>query len=91
MEDAKESCGGEKPLEENPIPVTEPETDTGPDPPSRLPSRTPFTSLSQIDADLALARTLQEQVKTLNSQARARVFSEIGPESIEIRAFNAFL
>ncbi|MCL7028470.1 hypothetical protein MKW94_024589, partial [Papaver nudicaule] len=24
-------------------------------------SRTPFTSLSQIDSDLALARTLQEQ------------------------------
>lgn len=26
------------------------------------PSRTPFTNLSQVDADLALARTLQEQV-----------------------------
>lgn len=25
-------------------------------------SRTPFTDLSQVDADLALARTLQEQV-----------------------------
>lgn len=30
--------------------------------PHRHPSRTPFTSLSQVDADLALARTLQEQV-----------------------------
>ena len=29
---------------------------------SRQPSRTPFTNLSQVDADLALARTLQEQV-----------------------------
>ncbi|KAF7808314.1 E3 ubiquitin ligase BIG BROTHER-related [Senna tora] len=29
--------------------------------PSRHPSRTPFTNLSQVDADLALARTLQEQ------------------------------
>lgn len=28
----------------------------------RHPSRTPFTNLSQVDADLALARTLQEQV-----------------------------
>ncbi|MED6179811.1 hypothetical protein PIB30_004456 [Stylosanthes scabra] len=28
---------------------------------SRQPSRTPFTNLSQVDADLALARTLQEQ------------------------------
>lgn len=27
----------------------------------QLPSRTPFTNLSQVDADLALARTLQEQ------------------------------
>ncbi|RZB89592.1 E3 ubiquitin ligase BIG BROTHER-related-like [Glycine soja] len=27
----------------------------------RQPSRTPFTNLSQVDADLALARTLQEQ------------------------------
>lgn len=30
-----------------------------PQPPA---TRTPFTSLSQVDADLALARTLQEQV-----------------------------
>ena len=29
-------------------------------------SRTPFTSLSQVDADLALARTLQEQVRFLS-------------------------
>ncbi|KAI9084966.1 hypothetical protein K1719_032958 [Acacia pycnantha] len=29
--------------------------------PHRTPSRTPFTNLSQVDADLALARTLQEQ------------------------------
>ncbi|KAK9275052.1 hypothetical protein L1049_022310 [Liquidambar formosana] len=29
--------------------------------PSRQSSRTPFTNLSQVDADLALARTLQEQ------------------------------
>ncbi|XP_054810565.1 E3 ubiquitin ligase BIG BROTHER-related isoform X2 [Prosopis cineraria] len=29
--------------------------------PPRPPSRTPFTNLSQVDADLALARTLQEQ------------------------------
>ncbi|XP_022139135.1 E3 ubiquitin ligase BIG BROTHER-related [Momordica charantia] len=30
-------------------------------PPSRHSSRTPFTNLTQVDADLALARTLQEQ------------------------------
>ncbi|XP_068343867.1 E3 ubiquitin ligase BIG BROTHER-related-like [Pyrus communis] len=30
-------------------------------PPVPLPSRTPFSNLSQVDADLALARTLQEQ------------------------------
>ncbi|XVE49726.1 hypothetical protein DITRI_Ditri01bG0104200 [Diplodiscus trichospermus] len=29
--------------------------------PRQSPSRTPFTNLSQVDADLALARTLQEQ------------------------------
>ena len=33
----------------------------------QLPSRTPFTNLSQVDADLALARTLQEQVLTFHS------------------------
>jgi len=31
----------------------------------RQPTRTPFTNLSQVDADLALARTLQEQVSLL--------------------------
>lgn len=30
---------------------------------ARSSSRTPFTNLSQVDADLALARTLQEQVR----------------------------
>jgi len=35
---------------------------TGSAPNPRQPSRTPFTNLSQVDADLALARTLQEQV-----------------------------
>ncbi|XP_020213463.1 E3 ubiquitin ligase BIG BROTHER-related [Cajanus cajan] len=34
---------------------------TGSAPNARQPSRTPFTNLSQVDADLALARTLQEQ------------------------------
>lgn len=36
-------------------------------PTSQQPSRTPFTNLSQVDADLALARTLQEQVSLLFS------------------------
>ena len=33
--------------------------------PPRQSSRTPFANLSQVDADLALARTLQEQVRHL--------------------------
>ncbi|KAL6010326.1 hypothetical protein ACLOJK_000757 [Asimina triloba] len=59
MENAKESNPNpdEKPTEENP----NPNSDTGSNPPTRHPSRTPFTTLSQLDADLALARTLQEQ------------------------------
>lgn len=35
-------------------------------PPRQSSTRTPFTNLSQVDADLALARTLQEQVKIFN-------------------------
>jgi len=35
---------------------------TGSETTTQQPSRTPFTNLSQVDADLALARTLQEQV-----------------------------
>uniref|UniRef100_A0A5B7BQ99 Putative E3 ubiquitin ligase BIG BROTHER-related n=1 Tax=Davidia involucrata TaxID=16924 RepID=A0A5B7BQ99_DAVIN len=35
---------------------------------SRQTSRTPFTNLSQVDADLALARTLQEQVFSFINQ-----------------------
>ncbi|KAG6425586.1 hypothetical protein SASPL_116027 [Salvia splendens] len=35
------------------------------------PLRTPFTDLSQVDADLALARTLQEQVFPVNSVSGA--------------------
>lgn len=62
MENTKGSCGGEKPVQqENPSSAAEPETE--PNPSSCLASRTPFTNLSQVDADLALARTLQEQVK----------------------------
>lgn len=34
----------------------------GEDAAANLRRRTPFTDLSQVDADLALARTLQEQV-----------------------------
>ncbi|EHA8591756.1 putative E3 ubiquitin ligase BIG BROTHER-related [Cocos nucifera] len=53
----------------NPLPLVdgeaEPAVGAAP-PPSRLPSRTPFTSLSQVDADLALARAIQEQVSLLD-------------------------
>ncbi|XP_004497227.1 E3 ubiquitin ligase BIG BROTHER-related isoform X2 [Cicer arietinum] len=37
------------------------EQPTGSETTTHQPSRTPFTNLSQVDADLALARTLQEQ------------------------------
>lgn len=37
-------------------------------------SRTPFTNLSQIDADLALARTLQDQVRFHRIQLRFSLF-----------------
>lgn len=37
-----------------------------PSPNAPQSSRTPFTNLSQVDADLALARTLQEQVPELS-------------------------
>ncbi|XP_058075816.1 E3 ubiquitin ligase BIG BROTHER-related-like [Magnolia sinica] len=61
MENAKESNHGNKPNEENPNPNSESEPEPKSIPSSRQPSHAPFTSLSQVDADLALARTLQEQ------------------------------
>ncbi|XP_042495478.1 E3 ubiquitin ligase BIG BROTHER-related-like [Macadamia integrifolia] len=60
MENAKEACGEAKPNQENLSSAVEAEAGTDlPAPPQA--SRTPFTNLSQVDADLALARTLQEQ------------------------------
>lgn len=38
------------------------------------PPRTPFTDLSQVDADAALARTLQEQVFPFKSVFRCFLF-----------------
>ncbi|XP_043714218.1 E3 ubiquitin ligase BIG BROTHER-related-like [Telopea speciosissima] len=62
MDNAKEAGGEAKTNEENPNPATEAEVEPESDlPASRQASRTPFTSLSQVDADLALARALQEQ------------------------------
>lgn len=43
-------------------------------PEQQAPSRTPFTNLSQIDSDLALARTLQDQVRFLQIQLRFSLF-----------------
>ncbi|XP_008795341.2 E3 ubiquitin ligase BIG BROTHER-related-like [Phoenix dactylifera] len=68
MENAKESGTGDKIADENHSPKTptpadaeaEPAAGLAP-PPPRPPARTPFTGLSQVDADLALARALQEQ------------------------------
>ncbi|KAM0942363.1 putative chromatin regulator PHD family [Dioscorea sansibarensis] len=61
MENAAEDAAGERPASppENPNPRPVAVGDTAPTP--APPSRTPFTSLSQVDADLALARRLQEQ------------------------------
>lgn len=78
MENSKEIGAGEKPADEKPNPSasSDPESEveaesasdtseptSNPNPDTEPPSRTPFTSLAQVDADLALARALQEQVK----------------------------
>ncbi|KAF4358618.1 hypothetical protein F8388_021116 [Cannabis sativa] len=49
------------PQQEEPAAAGSLETAQSPPAPARSSSRTPFTNLSQVDADLALARTLQEQ------------------------------
>lgn len=69
MENIKNGSEGAKTNDSNPnsvVVVTENEVETNLSPSTQQQqqqqsSRTPFTSLSQIDADLALARTLQEQ------------------------------
>ncbi|XP_073100503.1 E3 ubiquitin ligase BIG BROTHER-related isoform X1 [Elaeis guineensis] len=68
MENSKESGAGDKIADESPSPNSPPPVEGEAEPtmgaappPARLPSRMPFTSLSQVDADLALARALQEQ------------------------------
>lgn len=67
MENADEDAAGKNPASppENPNPRPVVVGDTAPTP--APPSRTPFTSLSQVDADLALARRLQEQVLAFDS------------------------
>ncbi|XP_078173915.1 E3 ubiquitin ligase BIG BROTHER-related-like isoform X2 [Carex rostrata] len=66
MENSKESSAGEKPAEPNPNP--NPNAVNSDDSAAvaaaaevAAPTRRPFTTLSQVDADLALARVLQEQ------------------------------
>ncbi|XP_072968307.1 E3 ubiquitin ligase BIG BROTHER-related-like [Typha angustifolia] len=68
MENAKEGGDGDKPTDVNPDPNSTSPTGDAAVPPADSaaaapppPPRTPFTSLSQVDADLALARALQEQ------------------------------
>lgn len=68
MENIKENSGaGDKAFSENPNPnssfnsVAAADAGSSPEMAPRTPSRTPFTSLSQLDADLALARALQDQ------------------------------
>ncbi|RYR36932.1 hypothetical protein Ahy_A09g041881 isoform A [Arachis hypogaea] len=48
---------------------------------SRQPSRTPFTNLSQVDADLALARTLQEQAR-LGKQRIMDAWEDVDPDEL---------
>lgn len=73
MDDSKESGAGDKIADESPNPNPPPAAEGEAEPamgvapePTRTPPRTPFTSLSQVDADLALARALQEQVSPLD-------------------------
>lgn len=70
MENSKESSAGEKPAEPNPNP--NPSAVNSDDSAAvaaaaeiAAPTRRPFTALSQVDADLALARVLQEQASDL--------------------------
>ncbi|KAG9442938.1 hypothetical protein H6P81_018792 [Aristolochia fimbriata] len=68
--------GGEKANDENIVAQNEPEI--GSNGAARPPSRTPFTSLSQVDADLALARTLQEQERAYMMLRMAGEVSDYG-------------
>ncbi|KAF3782853.1 E3 ubiquitin ligase BIG BROTHER-related [Nymphaea thermarum] len=68
MENSKDSSAAEKGSKGGPAPEAEDVSDASagsnspaPEPAQQPPARRPFTSLSQIDSDLALARTLQEQ------------------------------
>ncbi|KAK8952522.1 E3 ubiquitin ligase BIG BROTHER-related [Platanthera zijinensis] len=68
MEKAKESGGaGDKAPVENPhsnsslLSAVLTDGGSAPEMPPHMPSRTPFTNLSHVDVDLALARALQEQ------------------------------
>ncbi|XP_077220658.1 E3 ubiquitin ligase BIG BROTHER-related-like isoform X2 [Tasmannia lanceolata] len=85
MDNAKEACEGDKTNDENPNPNPNPELheEIAPNSPSQPPSRTPFTSLSQVESDLALARRLQEQERaylmlTMNNLPGAYSSSESG-------------
>ncbi|KAH7664786.1 E3 ubiquitin-protein ligase BIG BROTHER and related proteins protein [Dioscorea alata] len=62
MENSNELSTGAKSADQNPNPNAAAVAGDG-DPAQAVsrPTRTPFTNLSQVDADLALARTLQEQ------------------------------
>ncbi|XP_068646647.1 E3 ubiquitin ligase BIG BROTHER-related-like [Aristolochia californica] len=68
--------GGDKTTDERFVSQNEPEI--GSNGSSQPPSRTPFTSLSQVDADLALARTLQEQERAYMMLRMAGEVSDYG-------------
>ncbi|KAH7685780.1 hypothetical protein IHE45_04G062200 [Dioscorea alata] len=63
MDNLNELSAGAKPADQNPNPNAAAVAGDG-DPAQAVarPTRTPFTNLSQVDGDLALACTLQEQV-----------------------------
>jgi hypothetical protein len=68
MENSKEVYAGEKVVETNPNPSTVNSDESAvvaAAAEASGPARRPFTELSQVDADLALARVLQEQASDL--------------------------
>nr|DAD27411.1 TPA_asm: hypothetical protein HUJ06_028879 [Nelumbo nucifera] len=86
MENSREGCDGAKKNEESPNSVTEAETESNLAP-SRQTLRTPFTSHNQVDADLALAMTLQQQER---AYMMLRMNSGEGSDYINLYSLSPF-
>ncbi|KAF8389387.1 hypothetical protein HHK36_026082 [Tetracentron sinense] len=76
MENAEGGFEGENLNEEHPNSATEVAEPGMNSPLSRQSSRTPLTNLSQVDADLALDRTLQEQVDCIHKMRSSAVCND---------------